>query len=267
MGSRNILQIFLPHNFIYESTEKDLWVCLRWARQHGCQAPEEGSRMNCHFTDTYIKDSLNKDTNVGRIRDLRQKTVSDVVFGCHVYKPRLFIESPSRASPSDTRWNYARPTSGPMTQYAAPSKNRISLNITSGFLSCHNLDLSPGDHICAFGETVGAPVRQRWQQLLGWKWWAWRRNKMAAEVIKCLLITTGTNTTGRKPSAAGPSTSGCGQQKKLSNLVVDARKATPEDRFALQCPASEKSDDPAVFFSAALLSCWLLTQIIIQLGR
>ena len=69
---------------------------------------------------------------------------------------------------------------------------------------------------------------------------------MAAEVIKCLLITTGTNTTGRKPSAAGPSTSasGCGRPKKLSNLVVDARKSTPEDSYALQRPpASEKSDD------------------------
>ena len=85
---------------------------------------------------------------------------------------------------------------------------------------------------------------------------------MAAEVIKCLLITTGTNTTGRKPSAAGPSTSGCGQPENSQIWSLTAEKTPLKARKA----QSEKSDDPAVFFCTALLYAGLLTQII-QLGH
>ena len=89
---------------------------------------------------------------------------------------------------------------------------------------------------------------------------------MAAEVIKCLLITTGTNTTGRKPSAAGPGASGCGPPQNSQNWSVKAENAFV--KAVMPCNArSEKNDDPAVFSSAALLcACWLVTQII-QLGR
>ena len=76
---------------------------------------------------------------------------------------------------------------------------------------------------------------------------------MAAEVIKCLLITTGTNTTGRKPSAAGPSTSGCGQPEN-SQIWSLLTKKTPLKASNAQ---SEESDDPAVFFLQLYCVCWL----------
>ena len=85
---------------------------------------------------------------------------------------------------------------------------------------------------------------------------------MAAEVIKCLLITTGTNTTGRKPSAAGPSTSGCGQPEN-SQIWSLLTKKTPLKASNAQ---SEESDDPAVFFCSSIVCAGLLTQII-QLGH
>ena len=67
---------------------------------------------------------------------------------------------------------------------------------------------------------------------------------MAAEVIKCLLITTGTNTTGRKPSPAPPSTRGCGLPQNSQIWSFTAEKTPLKARNA----PSEKSDDPAVFF-------------------
>ena len=75
---------------------------------------------------------------------------------------------------------------------------------------------------------------------------------MAAEVIKCLLITTGTNTTGRKPSAAGPGASGCGPPQNSQNWSVKAENAFV--KAVMPCIArSEKNDDPAVFFCSSIV--------------
>ena len=88
---------------------------------------------------------------------------------------------------------------------------------------------------------------------------------MAAEVIKCLLITTGTNTTGRKPSAAGPGASGCGPPQNSQNWSVKAENAFV--KAVMPCNAWSEKMTTQQFFSAALLcACWLVTQII-QLGR
>ena len=75
---------------------------------------------------------------------------------------------------------------------------------------------------------------------------------MAAEVIKCLLITTGTNTTGRKPSAAGPGTSGCGQPQNSQIWSLKAEKAFV--KADMSCNArSEKMTIQQFFFCSSIV--------------
>ena len=79
---------------------------------------------------------------------------------------------------------------------------------------------------------------------------------MAAEVIKCLLITTTTNTTGRKPSAAAVCRSGCGSTWFQPNSIVSAEKASA--KAVVQVFPRQKKLRSSSFFCSSIV-CSLLS--------